>query len=154
MDLEKLTPENTPARWKIIGKYIVEERPEQFDKLNKKYKDVLKKSVSDIIEDKVEEEKPSWVYVSAIKIESQDGSDILEQYSLSEFGTDLNLKAFVSPEEATNKSIVFESSDDDVAQITEVYGLVKLINPGIVTIIAKTCDGSNIDKSITFEVTE
>ena len=56
MDLEKLNSENTPARQKIIGKYIVEERPEQFDKLNKKYKDVLKKSVSDIIEDKVEKE--------------------------------------------------------------------------------------------------
>lgn len=57
-------------------------------------------------------------------------------------GDELQLTATVTPDEATNPSITWDSSDDAVATVDE-NGLVKAIAPGPATITVATVDGNH-----------
>ncbi len=58
-------------------------------------------------------------------------------------GTSVQLKAVVYPEEATTKTVRWESSDNEIATVT-TDGLVNTFAGGQVTITAHTTDGSHL----------
>ena len=58
-------------------------------------------------------------------------------------GGELQLTATVNPSDATNSGIVWSSSDDAVATVSET-GLVTAVSVGIVTITATAVDGSGV----------
>ena len=70
--------------------------------------------------------------------------------TLSKRGDSLQLTATVSPSEAANKSLKWESSDETVATVSD-SGLVTAVNRGICTIKATALDGSG--KSDSCEIT-
>ena len=59
-------------------------------------------------------------------------------------GTQLTLAVTVLPEDATNKSLSFSSSDDEVAFVSE-DGVVSFLKPGKATITVTSADGSKTD---------
>lgn len=61
----------------------------------------------------------------------------------AEVGSTYQLIATVLPEDATNKDVVWSSSDEKVATVDK-NGLVSVISKGICTITAATVDGSNL----------
>lgn len=62
------------------------------------------------------------------------------------------LNATVEPQNATNKSVTYESDDDEVATVNS-SGLVTAISEGNATITVETDDGSHTDTA-TVNVTE
>ncbi len=60
-------------------------------------------------------------------------------------GSSLNLAATVSPSNATNRAVIWGSSDDKVAKV-DGNGLVKGLKTGTATITVKTKDGGKIAK--------
>ncbi len=62
------------------------------------------------------------------------------------------LNATVEPSDATNKSVTYESDDDEVATVNS-SGLVTAISEGNATITVETDDGSHTDTA-TVNVTE
>ena len=70
--------------------------------------------------------------------------------SLTSRGQTLQLTATVTPENATNKSVTWSSSNTAVATV-DANGLVTAVSSGTATITAKTADGSN--KTATCAVT-
>ena len=70
--------------------------------------------------------------------------------TLTQAGETLQLTATVSPDDATNKGVTWESSNPDVATVDD-EGLVTAVANGTATITVTTADGSS--KSATCEVT-
>lgn len=66
-------------------------------------------------------------------------------------GETLQLTATVMPEDATNKSVTWETSDEAVATVDQ-NGLVTAVGAGVATITASTMDGSNLTASCTVSV--
>lgn len=58
-------------------------------------------------------------------------------------GETYQLELTILPENATNKTIVWKSSDINIAIVDE-NGLISAINPGVASITATTSDGTNI----------
>lgn len=85
------------------------------------------------------------VKVSSIKL-SADKNSLVE-------GESLQVKAEVLPENATDKSLSFASSDQKIATVDQ-NGLVKAITAGEVTITAKSLDGSNKEGKLVLTVTK
>lgn len=70
------------------------------------------------------------------------------QTSISAFkNNSYNIETTVYPETASNKTIVWESSDEEIATVDET-GKITLISEGNVTIWARTVDGSGIYNKI------
>ncbi len=78
---------------------------------------------------------------------------ILEEPNSLPTNTILQLTVNIVPEDATNSSIIWTSSDTDIATVND-SGLVTGIQPGTVTIRATADDNSNIRSAITFQVVE
>ena len=68
-------------------------------------------------------------------------------------GATSQLSATVLPENATNKTVTWASSNSNVATVDE-NGLVTALAPGTATITATTTDGSNLSASCSVTVTE
>ena len=66
-------------------------------------------------------------------------------------GETFALTASVLPENATNKSLVWTSSDENVATV-DANGLVTAVKEGTATITAKANDGSNVSAKCTIKV--
>ena len=62
-------------------------------------------------------------------------------------GNSYQIKTTVLPETATNKTIIWESSDEEIATVDE-NGTITLVSEGNVTIWARTVDGSGIYNKI------
>ena len=58
-------------------------------------------------------------------------------------GSEFQLTAIILPEEATNKVVIWSSSDEAIANVSE-GGLVKVLKEGNTVITASTTDGSNL----------
>ena len=58
-------------------------------------------------------------------------------------GSEFQLTAIILPEEATNKVVIWSSSDEVIASVSE-DGLVKVLKEGNTVITASTTDGSNL----------
>lgn len=56
-------------------------------------------------------------------------------------GQTLKLNYTITPNEATNKNVVWESNDTNIATVDE-FGYVKGISPGVATITVRTLDGN------------
>ena len=69
-----------------------------------------------------------------------------------EIGDTLQLDAKVTPENADNKQVDWESSNNQVATVEK--GLVTAVGAGTATITAKSKDGSNVSDSCKIEVRE
>ena len=63
------------------------------------------------------------------------------------------LTASVAPENATNKSLAWTSSDENVATV-DANGLVTAVKEGTATITAKANDGSNVSAQCTINVSD
>lgn len=98
--------------------------------------------------------------VTTITVKTTDGSNIAATCEINvirlatsislnfqrlsaEVGSKYQLIATVLPEDATNKDVVWSSSDEKVATVDK-NGLVSVISKGICAITAATVDGSNL----------
>lgn len=72
------------------------------------------------------------------------GVDMSELTGPISVGANLQLETLVSPGDATNQNLIFESDDTDVATVTE-SGLLSAISEGEVTITVTTADGGFTD---------
>ena len=88
--------------------------------------------------------KPAFVPVTGLKLSS-------ESLALQEKDSD-TLTATVEPANATNKSVTWESSDTDIATVSE-DGTVTAVSAGSATIIATAADGSGARASCEVTVT-
>ena len=59
-------------------------------------------------------------------------------------GETMQLKASIAPEEATYQTAIWSSSDETVAKVDPVSGLVRGVGAGYVTIYAAALDGSEV----------
>ena len=66
-------------------------------------------------------------------------------------GETLQLTATIMPEDATDKSVIWASSDEAVATVDQ-NGLVTAMDAGTITITATTTDGSDLSASCTVTV--
>ncbi len=66
-------------------------------------------------------------------------------------GNTMQLTASVSPSNATNKAIIWSTSNNSVATVNS-NGLVTAVAPGTATIIATTTDGTNLSATCTVTV--
>ena len=78
------------------------------------------------------------IFANNIVIIGDDGLDI---------GETMTLSAIIAPEETTNKNVIWESSDENVATITE-NGEIAALNYGVTTITATTSNGKSVQKQI------
>ena len=60
-----------------------------------------------------------------------------------EKGSTFTITATILPDNTSDKSLLWESSDDNIATVTE-EGTVNVLNEGECTIIVSTLDGSNL----------
>lgn len=88
--------------------------------------------------------KPATVSVTGLKLDK-------DSLTLQEKGSH-TLTATVEPADATNKSATWESSDTDIATVSE-DGTVTAISAGSATITATAADGSGISASCNLTVT-
>ena len=63
-------------------------------------------------------------------------------------GVGLTLKAAITPSDATNKSVKWSSSDENVGKIDTYTGKVTFVAAGNVTFTATACDGSIVTETI------
>lgn len=85
------------------------------------------------------------IRVSSISLDSSSAQGIE--------GEQIQINATVIPEDATNKTLAWSSSDEHVAIVDE-NGLVSLIKEGTATISASATDGSDVSAECTVVVTE
>ncbi len=69
----------------------------------------------------------------------------------AEIGAEIQLTVVLLPSTATNKSVVWESSDNSIATVDQ-NGNVKILKEGSVVITVKTTDGSNLSATCTINV--
>lgn len=81
--------------------------------------------------------KRNKVFVSEIQLNKNEISAIM--------GEAVQLSVIVSPENATNKNVVWKSSDESVATVDN-NGMVHIVKPGETIITVSTTDGSNLTK--------
>ncbi|MBR4207675.1 MAG: Ig-like domain-containing protein [Lachnospiraceae bacterium] len=100
-----------------------------------------------------EEPADTTVNVSSVTIEEGSSAALkISGGSGSVVYGKLQLNATVSPENATNKGISFNSSNPEVASVNEKTGLVTAVNEGVAVITATSVDGGKT-ASITVTVT-
>ncbi len=92
-------------------------------------------------------------------IEELDGLIVLvESVAISDKSVDMNenetyqLSALIFPENATYKTLLWQSSDEDIATVDENGLVTSYGNPGTVEISATTRDGSDLTASCTVTV--
>lgn len=85
------------------------------------------------------EETPAAVPVEEISLSAPEGVICM--------GADVQLTATVLPEDASEKSLKWSSSDETIAEVNS-SGLVSFFNHGTVTITAKAKDDSDVSASI------
>jgi len=160
MDIDKMTSENTPKRWRVVGKHLVDNDPAQLDKLEANYKAVLEKAATftspaelGIGNQPGVGSEPDPILVTGLEITLQGGAEVAEAYDMA-VQLNLNFAVEVTPTNASNKEVVFTSSDPSVARITSTYGLVELLSVGEVEITATAKDGSGVTDSVIFDVVD
>ena len=87
--------------------------------------------------------KANVVLPETIELQSESKMKVSEQ---------LEIKATVKPENATNKEVTWETSDENVATVNN--GLVTAIKTGKVTITCKSVANPEVSKSVEIEVVE
>ncbi len=80
--------------------------------------------------------------------------EITDYDTIMKEGSSAYFAATVSPDNATNKNVVWTSSNEDVATVHPQSGLVYAKNSGTVSIIAAAADDCNISDCITITVTD
>ena len=70
-----------------------------------------------------------------------------------EMGDTYQLEAFVNPDNVTNGGLIWESSNSDIATVSE-SGLVTALGIGSTTIIVKATDNSGVSASCDITVSE
>lgn len=93
-----------------------------------------------------EEKEPGDVYVKVMKISLNTQGETLY------IGDTFQLTATITPDNATNQNIVWESSDESIATV-DSNGKIKAVSKGIVTIIAKNV-ADNVSESCVITVLE
>ena len=143
--IEKLVHTHAHGEW-VIVKEATEEEAGLKERVclcgEKETEEIVKlEHVHNFIEGKCVCGETTEVLVETIKIAGK--------VEMNE-GEEQTLVLSVLPEYATNKEVVWTSSDDSVATVEN--GLVKAIKAGIVTIKASSQDGSNKETLIEIKV--
>lgn len=93
----------------------------------------------------VEVEGPETVLATSIKL-NFGGIDM-------KVGGTLQMEAIIGPDNATNKTVTWESDNEEVAVI-DANGLLTALGKGVATITATTTDGSNLQAITSVQVSE
>lgn len=93
----------------------------------------------------VEVEGPETVLATSIKL-NFNGIDM-------KVGDTLQMEAIIGPDNATNKTVTWESDNEEVAVI-DANGLLTALGKGIASITATTTDGSNLQAITSVQVSE
>ncbi|MDP5169893.1 MAG: T9SS type A sorting domain-containing protein, partial [Bacteroidia bacterium] len=75
------------------------------------------------------------------------GVDLIEVTGPIAIGASIQVEAIVSPANATNSNVVFDTDDPSIATVTE-NGLLTAISEGMVTLTVTTNDGGFIDSQM------
>ena len=65
-----------------------------------------------------------------------------------EYRGSYTLKASVLPDDVTDNTVIWESSDTKIVTVNSITGLVKAVNPGTATITCYARDGSEVKASV------
>lgn len=87
--------------------------------------------------------------VQATSISVSDNHDLIHEETglpLCSIGETLQMYATVSPADATYKSVIWSSSNEQIATVDQISGLVTGVSVGRVTITATAIDGSQVKK--------
>ena len=162
-DVDKLDSKNTPVRWRIVGKDLVDNDPAQLDKLDPVYKAALEKAATFTSDDEMgignqpevgSEPDPivEPILVTGIALTGADATYELDgavpANNAKNFGAD------VLPSDADDATFAFSTSDAGVVAITETYGLVEIVAAGTAIITVTANDGSGITDFIEITVTD
>lgn len=79
--------------------------------------------------------------------------EIVPSQLVLKVGEEEVLEAFVKPDNATCKSIIWYSEYTNIARVNQYSGLVFAIREGETNMIAQAADGSNVAAQITVTVT-
>lgn len=91
------------------------------------------------------------VDVTSVDLATTDGTLLDNDHRLVFAGSSLLVTPTVLPDDATDRSVVFETSDTSVATVATT-GRVSFLGKGSVTIAARSTDAPAIAASITFDV--
>jgi len=149
MDPRKLDSKNTPARWRIIGKDLIENDPTHLAELEPGYRAVLEKAADYASREEFgignqpdvgSEAKPVPVLVKTV-----DLTGPIDQETLA-VGDDLVFGVTVAPVEAANKTVTWTSSDTGIATVTAA-GKVTGVAVGTVKITVQANDSNGAKSS-------
>ena len=149
MDLNKLDSKNTPARWRIVGKELIDNDPDHLAELSPEYRAVLEKAADFSSKEEFgvgnqpnvgSESEPTPVLVQSVDL---TGPVDIETLAV---GATLTFGVSVEPTNATDKTVTWTTSDGTLA--TVVAGVVTGVAAGTVKITVQAND-SNGAKSTT-----
>jgi len=149
MEINDLTSENTPMRWRIQGKRIAGTQEEQ--ELDERYRAILAKARTFMSDEEMgvgnqpgggDSIEPDPILVSSVEIIGED--DIVT-------GETLELDVKVSPDEADNKTVTWSTSDAAIATV-DASGIVTGISAGNVDITVTANDANTAKDVVTIEI--
>ena len=155
-NVQELNSKNTPTRWRIVGKELVDNRPEELEKLDPHYKSVLERAATFTSNEEMgvgnqpnvgSEPDPSPVLVSSVKITGAVSVLTLDDQDSVQLGVQ------VGPFNADDKTVIWTSSDASVATVSAT-GLVEAQDVGTVVITVTANDANKAKDTVSIEVLE
>lgn len=147
-DETSLNANNTPVRWRRVGKYLVDNDADQLNKLEPTYRAILQKAATFTSDEQLgvgDQEDLSPLYVEDINV---SGFTTAIDANVPET---VQLSAEVLPTDADDTSVTWSSSDETVATVDNT-GLVTAVDAGSAQIRATANDGSGTYGYETVEV--
>lgn len=158
-DVDSMDTKNTPMRWRIVGKDLVDNKPEELNALDPVYKAALEKAATFTSDNEMgvgnqpgvgsePDPVPESVLVTGVTIGDVPSADL-------ELGTDTEaqLSVTVLPANADDATVTW-ASDDEAVVTVDTTGLVTVVGIGTANVSATANDASGISDSVTITVVD
>ncbi|MCR5701908.1 MAG: Ig-like domain-containing protein [Lachnospiraceae bacterium] len=136
---------NKTLKWTSSKKKIVSVTKKGVIKGKKKGKATITAQTTDGSNKKIKLKVTVGVKVESLSFDKTPSTDVMY------VGKSYSFHAAVTPSNASNKNLVWSTSDPDVATV-DSKGNVKSVGNGVVTISAQSTDGTDVDVSQDYEV--